>query len=252
MCSHVACLIKIRLKHQLEDKKMLKILKYAAFTLFLFNASVCTASQEQFDLESQQRTPVVVHHQHTVNATAKSFLKHGAGDIAFLATTGVRQISDADVFKVLHIGVQAMRYYYLAQANVHATSDALRYKNWPYVFFATVMAIHAVGDLAFDLPSLATEIRNSVILNTILKALPIIEEWDGARQAIIGYAAGGADAIKLLAVPIAALTFTLILYRLQQDGTMDVVKKKLKSALGISNNAEAASSLASSSGKKSN
>lgn len=208
---------------------MSNILKYAAIALFLSNASVCKASQEEIDLESQ-RAPVVVYQQNTVSKTAEHFLKHGVGDVAFLAVTGAQQLSNAEPLEILFYAVQAARYYQIGMACYHATSDAIKYNNWPYVWFAAAMFIHAVGDLAFDLPSLATAIRNSVGLKSIIESIAVIDDLIGAN-AIINYAAGAAAAIKHLAVPIAAITFTLALYRFQHDGSFDAAWEKVKELL---------------------
>jgi hypothetical protein len=210
---------------------VINIQKYIAIALFLSGISVCSASRiADYDVEAQQPS-VVVYQQDTVSQTAEAFLKHGAGDIAFLAVTGARQLSDSEVFVGMYCLVQLFRYYQLGMTINHATLDAVNYKSWPYVFFATSMAIHAVGDIAFDLPSLANSIRSSVTLDTILRMIPIIDELTGAKEGIIGYAAGMADAIKELAVPISAITFTLAIYRFRHDGTLEAAWNKLKPML---------------------
>lgn len=207
---------------------MINICKYLALVLLLSSTQVCQAS-DQWDLEAQ-RPSVVVFQEKTISPTADAFLKHGVGDIAFLATTALRQVSDSEVITGLFILVQLGRYYELLMTNVHATSDAMRHQSWPYVFFAVGMVIHAVGDLAFDLPSLADYIRQSDTFLIALEGIPLIKEAIGANN-VINYAAGAADAVKVLAVPIAALTFTLALYRFKHDGTRDVLQNKLRSSL---------------------
>lgn len=217
---------------------MQKIVKYIAIALFFSSASVCTASEPELDELQQnpkgiipdienQHPQVVVYQQKTVSNTADAFLKHGVGDVAFLAATGARQLSDSDVLRLVFYGIQFTRYYELARANYHATSDAINYKSWPFIYFAVGMAIHAMGDLAFDLPALSRAIVRSQLFENALNRLPIFSEWTGSAQAINLYIADAADAIKLLSVPIAALTFMLALYRFQHDGTFDVLKAKL-------------------------